>query len=880
MVFRFATSCIATFVLSLCSAATIVEGVLSGGSLAEFGSNVEAYGSNMSVAFPGLPQGQYTVEVEAAELYFNSPGMRVMDISCDGISIAKDLDLSKSAGGKNKPVNVSAKVNHRADSLGGALTVVFAGKVENAKFDLIRIKNASGAIVGESVPAKLQNKQDAEISRIPKVAGPEIWKDPTKKPEARADDLIRRLSTKEKISQIMMAAPAILRLGIPAYDWWNESLHGVARAGHATVFPQAIAAAATWNDDLWNQAANAISDEARAKHHEYARTHNGDSARYYGLDMWSPNVNIFRDPRWGRGHETYGEDPYLTSRFGVTFVKGLQGDDPKYLKTVATPKHYAVHSGPEHLRHVFDAQASEQDLFETYLPAFEACIREGKAYSIMTAYNRFRGQSCTAHDLLMLKLLRGVWGFNGYTVSDVDSVDDIWRTHKLVRDAAEAAAIALKKGLDLNSGGTYSALPEALRRKLCSVKDIDIALKRCLVARFRLGMFDPPQLVKYAKIPFSKNDSLEHDALALKVAQEAIVLLKNERKALPLAKSGTIAVIGPTAAEGKTDNAWINTVLTGNYAGLPSHPVPILDGIAKKLEGKGTVLYAKGCDLMAAKPELEKEALEAARKADRIIAVMGLSPQCEGEEGDGGERTSLALLPHQEDLLKRLCALGKPVTLVLTGGSAIAANWAKENVPAILDCWYPGQRGGDAVADVLFGDYNPAGRLPVTFYKSEKDLPAFEDYGMKGRTYRYFPGEPLWGFGYGLSYTTFAYSGMKVVPAHNGEQTVSVSVKNTSELAGDEVVQLYISQKGSGLPIRSLRGFKRIHLRPGETKTVAFHLTPFQFAFANTKGIRTVEVGEVEIGVGGSQIAAQSATVKIEKRIANPPYMHKPPSVR
>jgi beta-glucosidase len=881
-----ATACIAPAVL-----ANKVIPVLSGGEYATLKSGgkplVEAYGREMVVTFPGLPTGDYTVEVEAREIFFDAAGKRLMDIRCGETVIAAGWDIFKTVGKKDAPATVSGKVAHAGDSLRGALAVAFVGKTDNAKFDVVRVKDASGKTVAEARAAVLRDGDNAVFATIPEVTGPEIWKDTSKSVEVRADDLIRRLSVKEKISQIMMGAPGVPRLGIPSYDWWNECLHGVARAGTATVFPQAITAAATWDDELWRKAADAMSDEARAKHHEYSRKHGGASARYYGLDMWSPNVNIFRDPRWGRGHETYGEDPYLSGRFGVAFTRGLQGDDAKYIKVVATPKHYAVHSGPEPLRHRFDIDVSEQDLRETYLPAFEACFREGKAFSVMGAYNRFRGESASSSKYLLDDILRKEWGFSGYSVSDVDSVADIYTHHKIKKTAAEAAAHALKNGMDLNSGGTYNALPEALKKGLCTTADIDRALKRCLIARFRLGMFDPAGAVPYAKIPLSVVDSPEHDNLALEVARKAMVLLKNDAKTLPFPKTGTVAVIGPLADDGRTERGQNASILTANYNGDPSHPVSILMGVQALLKDKATVVYAKGCNLKNGNVDMEREALAVAEKADRIVAVMGLSPKIEGEEGEGGERSEIGLFPHQEALLKKLKATGKPVVLVLTGGSAIAANWAKAEIPAILDAWYPGQRGGDAVAETLFGDSNPGGRLPVTFYKTEKDLPDFAHYDMReknGRTYRYFTGEPLWAFGHGLSYTTFAYGEPSVVTLADGVRTVAVTVKNTGDRAGDEVVQLYVSREGApadaGLPLRSLRAFSRVPLVAGETKTVSFTLHPHQLAFVNKKGVRTVESGEYTIGIGGSQTPSGTITLTVGATIENPPYEHTTPVVR
>jgi beta-glucosidase len=838
--------------------------------------NIEMFGAELVLTISGLPPGTYAVEIDAAEHYVHAAGQRVMTVSCGDQVLAANVDLFKEVG-RNRTYTIKGSVVHRGDFANGPLLITLKGVVENAKFDAVRLKDAAGQIVAETSAAQL--KKELFKAELPRVSGPELWPDATLTPAARAADLVRRLSLPEKAAQLQMAAPAIPRLGIPAYDWWNEALHGVARAGVATVFPQAIGAAATWNPQLWKTAASVIADEARAKHHDFARRHGGNSARYFGLDMWSPNVNIFRDPRWGRGQETYGEDPYLSGRMGVGFVQGLQGDDPRYFKTIATPKHFAVHSGPEADRHHFNAEASDQDLWETYLPAFEACFREGRANSVMGAYNRFRGESCSASQLLLVDILRGKWGFDGFVVSDVDSVADIHASHRITKTAAESAALAIKHGMDLNSGDTYRALPKAVKLGLCTEADVDRALERCLVARIKLGLFDPPTQVPYAQIPISVVDRPEHDALALKVAQESIVLLKNERGLLPLAKAGTVAVIGPNADEKEIKNG----VLVGNYSGEPSQPVTFLAGIRKKLEGKGKVLYAKGCEVSRPDSALETEALKVAAQAEVVIMVLGLNSRIEGEEGEGGDRKNISLFPHQEKLLQQVAALGKPVVLVLAAGSAQAVNWAQAHVPAILDVWYPGQRGGDALADVLFGDYNPAGRLPVTFYKSEADLPDFKNYDMAGRTYRYFKGEPLYAFGDGLSYTTFRYDSAKVKVGKDGIRHLSVRVKNTGQRAGDEVVQLYVSRKDSapdsGLPIRSLRGFKRVALKPGEIRTVTFHLTPFQFALVNPQGQRTVEPGDYLVGMGGSQKAAVSVNVQMIQRIANPVYAHREPSL-
>src|SRR5580700_6740565 len=774
----------------------------------------------------------------------------------------------------------------------------------------------------------------------------QTYKDPSQPLEKRVDDLLSRMTLEEKASQLLSASPAVDRLGVPAYDWWNECLHGVARAGRATVFPETIGIAATWDTNLVFRMATAISDEARAKHHEFVRR--GKRGIYQGLTFWTPNINLFRDPRWGRGMETYGEDPYLTSRMAVQFIRGLEGDDPKYLKTVATAKHYAVHSGPESTRHEFDARVSETDLRDSYLPHFKAAITEGGAFSVMCAYNSVDGLPACANPRLLGDILRGEWGFPGYVVSDCGAVGDIWQGHRAAKTAAEGVAMAVKAGTDLDCGLEYANVVPAVHAGLLTERDVDTALRRLLTARFKLGMFDPPEMVRWAQIPYSVNESAEQQALALEVARKSIVLLRNEGGVLPLSRATkTIAVIGP--------NADAVEVLLGNYNGEPSHPVTPLAGIRQKV-GPGTqVLYARGSDLAEGMPlfetvpskalfvadnpargnglnaeyfstaafdghayfsqafvsaamrkaavvppnprplftridpmilfdwrdgaprkdmdddnfgvrwtgylappvsgkyqlgatglnafevyldgkrlvsrnnvhergyeyetveleagkiypirvdfhevhgdadirlvwapphaSYEDEALNVARQADVVLMFLGLSPRLEGEEMkvrvegfSGGDRVRLDIPRVQEALLERVSGLGKPVVLVLLNGSAVAVNWAREHVPAIVELWYPGQAGGAALADVLFGDYNPAGKLPVTFYKSEDQLPAFDNYSMKGRTYRYFEGEPLYPFGYGLSYTTFTYRNL-VVKGVN----VTVDVKNSGKRDG------------------------------------------------------------------------------------------------
>ena len=720
---------------------------------------------------------------------------------------------------------------------------------------------------GGSHAARPQAWEPALLSANP---GP-AYQDVTLPLEIRVADLVARLTLEEKVSQMVHAAPAIERLGIPQYNWWNECLHGVARAGIATVFPQAIGLAATWNVDLVHCIAVAISDEARVKHHEAVRQ--GVRDIYKGLTFWSPNINIFRDPRWGRGQETYGEDHYLTARLGVAFVRGLQGDDARYLKLVATPKHFAVHSGPEAERHRFDARVDERDLRETYLPAFEACVKEGQAVSIMGAYNRTNGEPCCASPTLLGKILRQEWGFDGYVVSDCWAIGDIYKHHKVVATVEEAAALAVQAGCDLNCGEAFGALLAAVAQGLIAEETINRAVQRLFTARFRLGLFDPPEMVPYAQIPFAVNDSPEHRALALQAARESIVLLKNQNHCLPLRQDiKSIAVIGPNA-----DDA---TVLLGNYHGTPSQSVTPLQGLQARVSPATAVLYAPGCDLLDEDTAGFAAAIALAKRADVVIFVGGISQQVEGEEGQRegvaggrrsrGDRDDLNLPSVQEKLLQALHATGKPVILVLLNGSALAVNWASEHLPAIVEAWYPGEEGGTALAEVLFGDYNPAGRLPVTFYKSVADLPPFEDYRMEGRTYRYFRGEPLFPFGYGLSYTTFAYSHLRLSArtiAPTETLTVSVDVQNVGQRAGDEVVQLYTSDVVASVPvpIRQLGGFTRLHLKPGENQTVTFTLSPRQLSLIDAAGRRVIEPGEFQLAVGGRQPEPADS---VEKRSA------------
>jgi len=821
--------------------------------------------------------------------------------------------------------------------------------------------------------------------------------------EQRVGDLISRMTLEEKASQLENSADAIPRLGIPAYDWWNEGLHGVARAGYATVFPQAIGLAATFDEPLMHRVAGVISTEFRAKY--YAALHqDGSSDWYRGLTVWSPNINIFRDPRWGRGQETYGEDPFLTSGMGFAFITGLQGDDPHYLETLATSKHFAVHSGPESTRHDVDVRASLHGLEDTYLPAFRATVTQAHVGSIMCAYNSLNGQPACANTTLLGEFLRHDWAFQGYVVSDCGAVADISAHHHFTETLEQGVAAAMKAGMDIICGDPRThgrnereAVLKAVQEGLLSETDLDLSLRRLFIARFRLGMFDPPSLVPYSKIPPTDFDTEAHHQLATQAARESLVLLKNKDRFLPLKEPPkTIAVIGPDA-----DSL---DVIVGNYNGTPSTPVTVLSGIRDRfpnsqvtyLEGTGLVgpvnftipssflftdesqsehglkaVYFSNINLQdppfltrtdadvsfvwkeagvsealpknfsvrwtgfLAPPEtgdyqigftgddgyrlwlggdllfedwgthprstrtksirLEKghpyaikmeyfettrgaqarllwtppgdpglEAIEAARNSDLVVMALGLSPTIEGEEMkvqiegfSGGDRTSLALPQPQEQLLERVVALGKPTVLVLLNGSALSVNWADENVPAILEAWYPGGQGGIAVAEALAGDFSPAGRLPVTFYKSVDQLPTFDDYSMAGRTYRYFPGEPLYPFGYGLSYTSFAYSKPRVNHrsiAADGSITISAQVENTGAMASDEVVQLYLTHPGvAGAPLRALCGFQRVHLDRRQKQTVSFALSPRDLSIVDEAGKRRIVSGRVEAWIGGGQ---------------------------
>lgn len=685
--------------------------------------------------------------------------------------------------------------------------------------------------------------------------------------EERAKDLVSRMTLEEKVSQMLNKAPAIERLGIPAYNWWNEALHGVARAGTATMFPQAIGLASTFDEDLIYKIADVISTEGRAKHHEYARKN--DRGIYKGLTFWSPNINIFRDPRWGRGQETYGEDPYLTARLGVAFVKGLQGNHPKYLKAAACAKHYAVHSGPEADRHHFNAEASKKDMTETYLPAFKALVQEAKVEAVMGAYNRTNGEPCCGSKTLLVDILRGEWGFNGHVTSDCWAIQDFHLHHQVTKTAPESVALAVRNGCDLNCGNLFGNLLIAHQEGLITEEEITESVTRLMITRMKLGMFDPPEMVPYTSIPYDVVDCKEHNAFALEVARKSIVLLKNDGL-LPLKKENikSIAVIGP--------NADSRQALVGNYEGTASEYVTVLEGIREAVGDSARIYYSEGCHLykgivadLAERGDRIKEAVSCAERADVVVLCLGLDSTIEGEEMPdsneygSGDKKDLNLPGLQQELMDAVYAAGKPIILVLLAGSALAINEADEKIPAILNAWYPGAQGGRAVASILFGETNPSGRLPVTFYRTTEELPDFTDYSMKNRTYRYMKNEALYPFGFGLSYTEFKYEDLKLSGAsiQAGEGfTATVRITNTGNVAGDEIAQVYIKdlEASCEVPVWQLSGIKRVSLEPGQSVEVSFEIRPEQLSIVNDEGERVFEAGDFEIYVGGSQPDARS----------------------
>jgi beta-glucosidase len=835
------------------------------------------------------------------------------------------------------------------------------------------------------------------------------FQDTTLSINERVEDLVSRLTIEEKVGQMLNAAPAVERLGIPAYNWWNESLHGIARTPFkVTVYPQAIAMASTFDTKSMHQMAEFTADEGRAVYNESIKA--GHRGIYLGLTYWTPNINIFRDPRWGRGQETYGEDPYLTANIGASFVKGLQGTDPVYLKAAACAKHYAVHSGPESSRHEFNADATDYDLWDTYLPAFHKLIVESKVAGVMCAYNAFKGQPCCGSDLLLNNILRNQWKFNGYLTSDCGGIDDFYQKHKTHASAEDAAADAVLHGTDIECGNvTYKSLLGAVQHGKITEKQLDISLRRLFTIRFRLGMFDPPEKDKYGKIGAEMLETPEHKAHALKMAHQSIVLLKNQQNILPLKKTlKKVAVIGPNAdnpisvlgnyngtpsqistpykaikaklgkqtevyydqgisytSESYTRNIdlgemgtignqkgfkaeyWQNGTLSGqpavtrqetdinyiwrdgtfvvgqvsqknfsarwstNFTATSDEEITfelagnkpyklIIDKEERTLSGEPDGFGPKTYTFKAKKGQAHQLVIEyrqtegratfnfksgvavkadvntianSVKDADAIIYIGGISPQLEGEEMrvnqkgfNGGDRTSIDLPKVQTDLLKALQATGKPVIFVMMTGSAIAIPWEADHIPAIVNAWYGGQSAGTALADVLFGDYNPGGRLPVTFYRSNKDLPPFEDYTMKNRTYRYFTGKPLYAFGHGLSYSKFTYSALQVPAsiANGKSMTVKVKVSNISKLDGEEVTQLYLTHNGlkTRVPLRALKGFQRTFIKAGTTKDLSFVIKPEDLMIITADGEQKFMSGKVTISAGGSQQDKSSALNK------------------
>ncbi|MCI8365239.1 MAG: glycoside hydrolase family 3 protein [Eubacterium sp.] len=687
--------------------------------------------------------------------------------------------------------------------------------------------------------------------------------------EERAEALVSEMTLEEKVYQTLHGAPSIDRLDVKAYNYWNEALHGVARAGTATVFPQAIGLAATFDEDFLEDIAEAVSDEGRAKFN--AQQKYGDYDIYKGLTFWSPNVNIFRDPRWGRGHETFGEDPYLTSRLGVRFIEGMQGKDEKYMKVAACAKHFAVHSGPEDERHSFNAVVSEQDLRETYLPAFKACVKEAGVEVVMGAYNRTNGEACCGSARLLEDILRGEWQFKGHVTSDCWAIKDFHQYHMVTSTPVESVALAMNKGCDLNCGNIYGNLLKAVKDGLVEEETITRAVKRLFTTRMKLGLFDPQEKVPYHAIDYCVVDCDKHKKLNEKAARKSAVLLKNSQGLLPLDKKAykTIGVVGPNANNRKA--------LVGNYEGTASEYITILEGIQSCVGEDARVLYSAGCHLcrdrmqgLAQANDRMSEVRAVADASDVIIACLGLDASLEGEEGDqgnefaSGDKPNLNLPGLQQEVLEELVKSGKPVVLVLLSGSALAVPYADEHVSAILQGWYPGARGGKAIADILFGEYSPEGKLPVTFYRTSEELPDFKDYSMKNRTYRYMENEALYPFGYGLSYTKFKMGGTEISGdriAADQSVIVRTTLTNSGDMEGAETVQVYIHACLENAPNYQLKALKKVTLKPGESREIALTLSGADFALYNEEGVKVLEHCDYEVYVGTSQPDARSKTL-------------------
>lgn len=683
----------------------------------------------------------------------------------------------------------------------------------------------------------------------------------------KAEALVAKMTIEERAGQLKYDAPAIERLGIPTYNWWNEALHGVARAGTATVFPQAIGCAAMFDEEEMQKIADVIAEEGRAKYNAFSKEEDRDI--YKGLTFWSPNINIFRDPRWGRGHETYGEDPFLTARLGVAFIKGLQGDG-ETMKVAACAKHFAVHSGPEAIRHEFDAEVSQKDLYETYLPAFEAAVKEAGVEAVMGGYNRTNGEPCCGSKTLLKKILREEWGFEGHVVSDCWAILDFHEHHHVTESVEESAAMAVNNGCDLNCGSAFLHLQEAYEKGLVSEEAITEAVERLMEVRIRLGMMkDYPS--PYEDITYDKVECPEHVKLSVEAARRSLVLLKNENAFLPLDKNKiqTVAVIGP--------NANSRDALVGNYVGTSSRYITPLEGIQQYVGDDVRVLYAEGCHLYKDKVEFLaetkdrfKEAVIAAEQADVVVMCLGLDATIEGEEGDAGneyasgDKLGLNLPGLQEELLETVTAVGKPVVLVISAGSALDLSWADAHVAAIIDSFYPGARGGKAVAEAIFGDFSPSGKLPVTFYQGTENLPEFTDYDMSDRTYRYTDKNVLYPFGYGLHYGTIRYENAQISCAQCSVRDavdVSVDVINESSYTIHESVQAYIQHEEADAyePGYQLKGIQTVTLQPKETKRVTISLKVRDFAIITQEGECVVRPGSYRIAIGGQQPDARSA---------------------
>lgn len=684
----------------------------------------------------------------------------------------------------------------------------------------------------------------------------------------RAAELVSKMTLKEKISQMLSWAPAIERLGIPAYNWWSEGIHGVGRAGTATVFPQAIGMAAAFDPDMMHKVGETVGVEARGKYN-MCRSY-GDRDIYKGLTVWAPNINIFRDPRWGRGHETYGEDPYLTSRLGVNFVEGMQGDDPDYLQAAACAKHFAVHSGPEDQRHYFNAEVNQQDLWETYLPAFRALVEEAGVEAVMGAYNRTNGEPCCGSKTLLKDILRGKWHFQGHVTSDCWAIKDFHEGHMVTDGPVDSVSLAVNNGCDLNCGNLYVYLEQAVAEGKVKEETIDECVTHLFTTRFKLGMFDEDDKVPYNKLGHDAVDTAASKAFNLEVAEKILVLLKNKDNILPLDKSKlkSIAVVGPNADSRKA--------LVGNYEGTASRYFTVLDGLHEYLGDDVQIRYSEGCHLYADKlnglaqeGELISEVKGVCAESDVVICCLGLDSGLEGEEGDqgnqfaSGDKPNLNLPGHQEEILRVCLDSGKPVIVVVLSGSALAINTAEDEAAAVLQAWYPGAMGGLAVARALFGEVNPQGKLPVTFYHSDADLPSFTDYAMKGRTYRYIETEPLYPFGYGLSYTRFTFNDAAVSAGTAGPDgvDVSVTVRNEGSRAGTETVEVYVKAERPGTPNAQLKGLAKVSLQPGEEQRVTVHLPLAALALCDEAGVSQVLPGDYTLWVGGSQPDTRSITL-------------------